>query len=470
MSGIAGDPVSITAEAPAAPEGWAASASAPAAPQADWLAQFNDPVMESLVAEALAANPGLESRYYAVQAARAAAQATYGRTLPNISASASAGATSNYFEGASFAEGEDGPVAVTVSDRSTDPTFGLGLDASWQADLWGRVGAGVEAARSDLDASEADLAAAQLSVAAQTAIAWINLNEAVAQEQVAVQTLDSRVRTKDITERRFARGVADALEVRTARSAIASAEAAIASRQQFTGNAVRSLEVLAGRYPANALEAPAVLPQLDPIVPISSPMDILARRPDISASEARVVSAGLRAEQARLALLPSLQLTASLSSSDTDLADAFDPQRIAARAIAGLTAPLFNGGSLAADRDAALSRARGSMADYASTVLAAWSEVEDALAADAFLARQEDAQLVALDEAIEAEDLATRQYTNGLITIFNLIDAQNRRLSSESNLISARSARASNRIRYHLALGGGVPVAPAATDVSPQTP
>ena len=96
---------------------------------------------------------------------------------------------------------------------------------------------------------------------------------------------------------------------------------------------------------------------------------------------------------------------------------------------------------------------------YAAAALTAWREVEDALAADSLLAQQEDAQARALEEARLAEDLATRQYTNGLVSIFNLIDSQTRRLNAESNLIAARSARASNRVRYHLALGGGLPVA-----------
>ena len=136
-----------------------------------------------------------------------------------------------------------------------------------------------------------------------------------------------------------------------------------------------------------------------------------------------------------------------------------DPTRVAARLIASLSAPILNGGSLKADRDAAIARARASVENYAATTLTAWREVEDALAADTLLAQQEEAQGRALEEAILAEELATRQYTNGLVSIFNLIDSQTRRLNSESLVISARSARASNRVRFHLALGGGLPVA-----------
>ena len=188
---------------------------------------------------------------------------------------------------------------------------------------------------------------------------------------------------------------------------------------------------------------------------------LLSRRPDIAASEARLVAAGLRAEQARLALLPSLTLTGSLAANETELADLIDPVRIAANAIAGLSQPVFNGGALKADRDAAIAQAERALALYAGDVLTAWREVEDTLAADEFLADQVDAQRRALDEAIEAEELATRQYSSGLVSIFNLIDAQTRRLNAESNLIAARSARVSNRISFHLAIGGAVEEGPA---------
>ncbi|MGB3624942.1 MAG: efflux transporter outer membrane subunit [Henriciella sp.] len=446
VSGVSGDPIEVFPVAADAPETWSAAGVAGELPRADWITQFNDPVMEALVAESLRANPSLRARYFVVQATRAQARSVYGRSLPNVSVGGSAGVTSTYVESA--------------DERFTDPTYGLRADASWTADLWGRLRAGIEAAEADLVASQADLAAAQLSLAAQTAIAWTDLNEALAQERVAVQTYEARQRILELTERRVARGLTNALDVRTARSAVATAEAAIAARRLASGNAVRRLEILLGRYPANEIDAPAALPDLEPIEAAGTPVMLLARRPDVAADEARVVAAGLRAEQARLALLPSLSLSGSLTANETDLSDLFDPTRIAANAIASLAQPVFNGGALRADRDAAIANAEIAVANYASTALQAWREVEDALAADTLLAQQVDAQMRALVEAREAEEIATRQYSSGLVTIFNLIDAQTRRLNAESNLIAARSARISNRIAFHLALGGGIPGEP----------
>ena len=443
LSGMAGDPVDVFPVAPESPDRWAAAGVTGELPEANWLSQFNDPVMEALVGETLQRNPNIQAQYFVVRAAQAQARGVYGRSLPNVGVGLSAGVVSTYSE--------------PLDERFTDPTYSLGADASWTADLWGRIRASIQASQADLAASEADLAAARLSLAAQTAIAWTDLNEAVAQQRVAQLTFEARERVLSLTERRFARGLTQSLDVRLARSALASAEVAISSRAQARDNAVRRLEVLLGRYPANAIDAPGTLPELEPIQAAGTPVMLLSRRPDVAAAEARVIAAGLRAEQARLAVLPSLSLTASIGTNESDFADLFDPARIAANAIASLAQPVFNGGALKADKQAALANAEAVLANYVASVLLSWREVEDAIAADGYLAQQVEGQTRALDEALKAEELATRQYSNGLITIFNLIDAQTRRLNAESSLISARSARVSNRIAFHLAIGGGVP-------------
>lgn len=441
-----GGGVDYLAGAPTGPDSWTTTDQAGVADTGDWISSFNDPSLTGFVKEALKANPTLEAQAAAVEAFRQQARSTYGRSLPSVSASGSAGYNSLVFEDL-FEEPQ----------RSEDPSFGLGLDASWEPDLWGRLGAGIDAARADLAASEADLAAARLSVAANTANAWLNLHAARAQLDVAEQTLEARGRVVTLTERRFGRGLSTALDVRLARSSYAQAEADIAFRTQRTGESARLLETLIGRYPANAIETESSAPELDELVIGGDPAALLARRPDIAGAEARVAAAGLRADQARLALRPSLRLSASVGTSDDEFENIFDPDYIAGQILGSLVQPIFNGGSLRADRDAAIAFARQAAANYASSALNAWREVEDAIAADGFLELQEDAQARALEEAVFAEDLAFRQYQNGLVSIFNLIDAQTRRLNAESALISARTNRAVNRVNYHLALGGGLP-------------
>ncbi|MEL6957032.1 MAG: TolC family protein, partial [Pseudomonadota bacterium] len=205
--------------APDAPQTWVAAGVVGSAVEGDWLSGFNDPVMNSLVSEALERNFTLAAQIATVRAAAADARAQRGTLLPFVSGSVSTDARRSVFEG---------PDGDAVSNEST--SFGLGVNASWEADLWGRLAAGVDISEADLLLAETDLASARLSVASQTAIAWINLNAAVAQRDVAEATLQARQRTADLTERRFSRGLSTALDVRLARSALAGAEASIAAR------------------------------------------------------------------------------------------------------------------------------------------------------------------------------------------------------------------------------------------------
>ncbi|MEM6947231.1 MAG: TolC family protein, partial [Pseudomonadota bacterium] len=230
------DPLPV---APDAPQMWAAAGVSGEVEEGDWVSGFNDPELTRLVGEALANNYSLQSQVAVVRAAGADAVAERGTLLPFVSGGPSAGGRRTVFEDS------DGD-AVT----SDDPTYGLAVNASWEIDLWGRLAAGVDLAEADLVIAEIDLANARLSIASQTAIAWINLNAAVAQRDVAQATLDARQRTADLTERRFARGLSTALDVRLARSALFGAEASIAQRRQALDEAARRLEVLLGRYPA----------------------------------------------------------------------------------------------------------------------------------------------------------------------------------------------------------------------------
>jgi len=207
-------------------------------------------------------------------------------------------------------------------------------------------------------------------------------------------------------------------------------------------------------YPHAELYSDGMLPELPDLQGVGNPALLLSRRPDIAAAEARITAAGLRAEQARLALLPSFVFTGTATNSEGEFADVVDPSRLAARLVSSLAAPIFNGGALNAERDAAIARAEIAVKLYAEAALEAWWDVENALTAEVLLAEQEISQKRAVEEARLAEDLATRQYTNGLVSIFNLIDSQTRRLNAESALIAARSARATNRVALHLALGG----------------
>jgi len=419
---------------------WAAAPALPADRLDDWVVTFNDPVLESLVAEADAANYSIAAAVARYEGARASARSANAGRMPSISA--------------------DGGVTQREANAGSSTTYSVGASVSWEADVWGRLTDRALAGVADAEASQADLEGARLSVAGSVAKAWFFLIEARLQSELAAFDVETKEQSLSLVDRRFQRGVSRSSDVRTARSALASSRAALASRLRTEAAAARSLEILLGRYPDASLPHDSDLPELPALAGVGAPGDLLARRPDVQAAEARLASAGLRASEARRALLPRLTLTGSLDASAPDLGDLIDSDAVIGSLIGGLTAPIFSGGALRAERDRAEAAARTQLAVYASTVLTAWREAEDAIHADAALADRVEALTAAAEEAAEAEALVLRQYTSGVATIFELLDAQSRRISAESFLISARRERATNRVDLYLAIAGNYRTTP----------
>lgn len=418
-----------------------AAAALAAAPEAAWVDGLGVGETRDFVREALLANPDLRVVSERARAARWRARGAFGSNLlPDLSLGL----------GGSRRETPDPNGGRIRSDLMTSEVV-----ASWELDLWGRLTARTLAADLDADALEADLYGARLSVAGQTAQAWVSLVEARQLLALAEEDLATRNRALDITQRRYDRGVANSLALRTARSQSASARAAEAQARDAVLIAARRLQELLGRYPDGALTPTSALPALDALDAAGAPADLLERRPDVIASEARLRAAGFRAHEARAALLPRLTITARADGSGQGLTDIVDSRDLITNVVGGLTAPIFNGGALQAESRASEAERRGAAADYVSTALAAWREVEAAISADASLAVREAELATAAEEAREAQDLAEREYGRGVATIFELIDAYTRRIDAERGLISARAARVSNRIAFHVAVGGG---------------
>ncbi|MCH8490624.1 MAG: efflux transporter outer membrane subunit [Oceanicaulis sp.] len=435
VSACAGVPMGGASLPDGAPSSFAAQPRDAAAAPQDWIVALNDPVLTAFVDEAMDANPSLRAARAGLNAARASARAASGARLPSA----------------------DGRLGVTEADGpiQTGTTYSAALEASWTADVWGRLGDTARASALSAEAAEADWRGARLTIAANVAQAWYGLIDAREQYLLAQRDVETRTRQLESVERRFQRGVVRSSDLRTARSALASSEAALASRERARDAAGRTLETLLGRYPANALAMDGVLPDLGPVANPGSPQSLLQRRPDIVAAEARMQAAGFSADAARKALYPGLSLRAELRDTAANLGDIFDAQNLASSVSASILAPIFRGGQLRAERDRQIALAEQASARLVETVLTALREVENALAADARLARRVEALASASAEAEAALELVEQQYASGIATIFELIDAQTRVIQAQSQLITARRERVDNRIALHLAIAGG---------------
>ncbi|MEM6627523.1 MAG: efflux transporter outer membrane subunit [Pseudomonadota bacterium] len=438
----------------AAPERWAAIESGAAAPPpvGDWLASFDDAVLSALVREAIANNRDLGAAYARLEASRRSAKAARATLLPTLDANFNFSRNAIVVNPTTAAQAGGG--GGGGASRLFINNFQAGGQVSWEPDSWGRLRDNAKSAYVDAFTQEADAAASELSVAAQVAQSWFGFIEAGLQRRLAERDIVARARSLRVTERRYARGVAESADVRLARSALASSEATHAARMQAEKEAVRALEVLLGRYPAAETKAADSLPVLEDLAGPGAPGDILARRPDLIAAELRLMSAGLRARAARKELLPQITFTVQANTSGPFISDLIDPERIAGALATGLAQPLFQGGRLRANAKAERARAEAAIYDYAQAVLNAYQEAENAIGAERLLKDQETALKVAFEESAAAQEITERRYAAGAASIFNVLDAQTRRISSESQYINIAQQRLSNRVRLYLAIGG----------------
>lgn len=448
-------PTGPVVETPPTPPQTFAAAETPQGPyaDADWIDGLGASELPPLVAEALRANADLAASAARLDAARARlAQARAGR-LPTVDVGATSSATRS----------DPGP-----GGAKTTESFGLSADVSWEVDLWGRIRARTEGAEASVAASRADLEAARLSIAGRTVLSWIDLAEARELAALASRDVAQSRQSEDVVERRYVRGLVDSLDLRLARAQTANGGASAERTARAVGDSARTLEVILARYPAAGLTAGTV-PDPGPLAAIGAPADLLARRPDVAASEARLAAAGFNVAEARAALRPRLTLSGSLNSGGGDLGDILDPETLVARLVGGLAAPVFRGGALKAEVDAAQAQAREAAASHVAVVLNAWKEAEDALAADAEAARRQTFLAEALAQSAKAEERTRRRYAEGLATIFDLLNAQSRRFDAERQSLSARADRARARVRLHLALGGAAAL-PSTSPAAPGTP
>lgn len=482
----------LDAQLPDPPAAWTADANVGAVPTGDWVAAFGDDALYALIDEAIKHNNDLRAAAANLNAARAASRVARANLLPTLNATGGASRNAIVTDPAAAAQSggnatlgglraqelEDQFGLDTTGDGKIDildlnsngvqdagdaelpnrrvyiNNFSLGAQFDWEIDLWGRITDETKAAYREARASNADYHGARLSLAGAVSQSWFSLIEARLQRELADRDVAARDSNLRVTERRYERGVASSLDVRLARSALGSSQANQAFRQQNEKSSARRLEVLLGRYPAAELAAAASLPALHPLAGAGAPGDILTRRPDLAAAEARMEAAGLRARAARKLLLPRLSISSDISTSGPNLADVLDPERLAGNLAAGLFQPLFQGGRVLAGSKRARSIAEASLLTYAQTALEAYEQAENAISAETYLALRESALKLAYEEAAAAEELTERRYASGAATIFDLLNAQTRRISSESAYIDATRQRVSNRVQLYLAIGG----------------
>lgn len=426
----------VQQQAPAARTEWGAGAEAGSV-QAGWIKSFDDPALNRLVIEAQTNNRDL---------AAAAANVDRSWALAR-QAGANLGADVSLSRTASQTGGIGGSQPTTNS-------FGLGLQVSWEADVWGRLRSGERGAVASAQAAEADFRAAQQSLAAATAKAYFSAVEANIQAGIVRETVEILEETLRIVNVKHDNGMSSAQDVSLARSDLATARESLATIEGSQRDAVRALEALLGRYPGADLEVRRSLPGVPPAPPAGLPSELLERRPDIVAAERRVAAAFNATNQARAARLPSIGLTGNLGSASDSLSGLLESSNAAWTAGASLLAPIFDGGRRREAVEIATADQEQALAAYGQAAISAFSELETNLDQGVVL-QQRIAELnVAATEAANAFRIAQLRYEEGEEELLNVLSIQQRVIGAKSSLSSVERLLLEQRVNLNLALGG----------------
>jgi outer membrane protein, multidrug efflux system len=418
----------------ALPAQWRGGASMPGPVAGDWIKTLNEPPLDVLIEDTLARNVDLRIAATRVEQAEAALKIAGAALLPAVDA---LGRRSTKLKGGG----------------STDLS-GVFVNASWEIDVWGRVRYGQRAAAGQYDSAQADYEFARLSLAATVARSWFVAAESALQRRLAQDMLVSAERLAELVNTRVRVGSANEVDAARADADVRTYRISLRQLDLAREQALRALEILAGRYPAATLAASETLPAFPPRGADGIPSELLERRPDIIAAERRVAVAFDRVEEAKAARLPRFNLLAGvawITGSPFVLEDSDNPR---ASAGIGFIAPIFTGGALQGQVEVRTAEQKRAVAEYAAIGLKAFHEVESALANEAALIdRYAELERLVVDNE-RALKLAEIQYRVGKIDSRVVQNEQLKLYSARVQLISAQAERLTQRVNLHLALGG----------------
>jgi len=453
------------------PDRWRAAgppAAAPAQPTdlGGWWHAFGDPTLDALVDQALAGNLDLKTVAARVREARATRVISASGLFPSIGTSASYERTRPF--------SKHSQVGSLLPDNQAEVNLFQGdFDASWELDVFGGIRRGVEAADADVAAAEDDERDVRVTLLAEVARDYVEIRSLERRIAIAAENIDSQRSSVALTEDRFRTGLASELDVRQARSLLATTESAVPVLESQREQTLHALSVLVGREP-NALQddlaRPAPIPgaaapdALAVRIPVGLPSDLLRRRPDVRRAERQVAAATARIGVATADLFPKVSLTGLAGLESVSTGDLFTGGSRYFTAGPTISWSIFEGGRLRANIAVQDARADQALHGYVKAVLTALEDVEDSLVAYGKERNRHVALVSAAGENRRSVVLARDLYVHGLGTYLAVLDAERAQYASEDTLVQGDEALALDLVATYKALGGGW--APPAEEVA----
>ena len=416
-----------------------------AAARGKWWAMFGDAQLDGLMAQVDVSNQSIAAAEAQLRQASALTAQSRAGWWPTV--------TGTLQETRSKSSQTTGPIVGTTSGKRT--IYSAPLNASWEADLWGKVRRAVESGEASEQASAADLVNARLSVQAELAQDYFQLRAFDSQKALLEATAAAYARTLELTMNRYNAGVVSRADVAQAETQLQSTRAQALDVGLQRAQLEHAIAVLLGKPAGSfALERGALAAAPPPVPAAGLPAELLERRPDIAAAERRMAAANAQIGVARSAFFPAATLSAAYGVQSATLQDWFTlPSRFWSLGPA-LALTLFDGGKRAAVSDQAVASYDQSVATYRGAVLTAFKEVEDNLAALRVLGEEAAVQAEAVKAAQLALDISLNQYRAGIITILQVVQAQTAALSSQRAALDVQSRRVAASVLLVKALGG----------------
>jgi outer membrane protein TolC len=455
-------------------EGWAPAAPADTLERGPWWTLFGDPVLNQMAADIEVSNQNVAAAAAGYAQARALVAEQRAQLFPAVSLGASAD--------------RSGGGATRAGNQ-----YRVNLGGSWEPDIWGRLGAAVSGAQASAAASAADLAAARLSAQGELAANYFALRQADAQMALLDSTVQGYERVLQITRNRFNAAIAAKSDVLQAETQLANARIDLLTVTRQRAQLEHAIAVLLGKAPAEFTLA--ALPQaaslaltagatralaasvadvapgqpgaqpgaeaavwggaLIPAIPAGVPSTLLQRRPDIAAAERRVAAANEQIGVARAAYFPSLNLSASYGYGASQVSGLFSASNSLWSLGLSAAQTVFDAGAIRARVAGAGAARDAAIARYRQTVLAAFADVEDQLAASRVLEQQQDLRRVAAIAADQVEQQILNRYRAGQVSYTDVVQAQVTALNARRALLQSQADRQTTAVALIQALGGG---------------
>ena len=426
------------------PQGWTSATPGDAQDRGVWWEVFANPQLNELESRVSVSNQTIKKAVATLQQARATAGVARSSYFPTVTA----GASQQRFHTSQNVIGRQGLAGKTVSD------YGIGLNASWEPDLFDKVGHAVDAATARAQASEADLASVELSMHAELAVDYFDLHESDAEVALLKKTVAAYQDALNLVQQRFDVGIASDFDLAQAQTQLQTTQSQLIDLNVTHARLEHAIATLIGE-PASSFSLTTDGSQLaPPAIPTGVPSQLLERRPDVAAAERRVAAANADVGGATAAFFPDLMLAASGGAESSNLGNWLSlPSRFWAIGPA-LVGTIFDGGRRKQGLAGANAAFDATVADYRQVVLASFQEVEDNLAATQTLAAEASAQDLAVQSSQHALDVALSRYKAGAVSYLDVVTAQSTALANERVATAIAQRRSDASVLLIKALGG----------------